>query len=348
MNQVTDGPYNESIRGPGQGGIRGLWTLLNAIAGGIGSLPQIAADIALIRAQLSGTGTTLRERISYLTGTTQVAVNQWDANGLPGYLTYVWASKSQRNNSGANFWELLNLNTDQLALLFQALFTLETTQGATGQLPLLRAEIAKLVESVGVRGASTTNLSALAYLALIANSTERSADCCEDAAANPPLPPAPPTNVQPADFCSLFPENAVRNSGYVLLTDGQFANSPQTAYGLLWPAFEQVTTITQAAGGAPNPGWNGLRSSNAYDYCLAWNFTNDNVPGQARTHRTEEAWSTVSSQGSNTVINLSVQGANATSTGPQSYFNYVIILEAGQTLPGNNFFLRHALPGGGT
>ena len=270
---MTDGPYNESIRGPGNRGLGGIWALLNSIAGGLGSLPQIATDIAAIRVVAERDIPLLLTRLTFLSGATAVPANLFDANGLPGYLSYTIASRATRNNLGASAYEQLASVNDTISLLTQALYGLETLGGDRGQLPRLRDELAQLNSSIGNASTSTPNFTALAWLALIANSTERSADCCEEG----PVTPLDPFPI-PTPFCGTGP--AYWQECELRLRYSTNPPDPLDIYAL-WPPSamtraENIGRINSVDGsGGFDPGLgvvNGTPLYPTYPVCIAWSF----------------------------------------------------------------------------
>jgi len=272
---MTDGPYNESIRGPGNRGLGGIWALLNSIAGGLGSLPQIAADIAIIRAHIAGdgTGTTLRERVSYLTG---VAAPSQQAFGvsLPAYVASVFGSRGIAIATAKTMHGELVENQQYIYQILSAL----TNQVLDAGEPMprqVRDAVLQLASSLGNASTSTPNFTALAWLALIANSTERSADCCEEGSA----PPAPTNNPPPAGFC--VPANAVRQVSWnqvgTQLVNGVVNN--------VWrPVFDFSNGVNAPLAGTgalgPEPTAPALRFVGGVDitFCLSWNFVDNTTP----------------------------------------------------------------------
>lgn len=143
--------------------------------------------------------------------------------------------------------------------------------GVTG----LQAQLAVTNDSLGVRGESEVNLSALGYLALIANSTERAADCCEDGQPvdTGEMPPPSPT------FACELAGGPMRASSYFF-----WRNSPAEA---LDEYIVRFTGIDTQSGGEviefnsldanPLPA---LTSSFDMQYCFEWNHASGQVPGQ--------------------------------------------------------------------
>jgi len=272
---MTDGPYNESIRGPGNRGLGGIWSLLNSIVGGINSLPQIAADIAIIRADL--------RRI----------VGASDSPSWPGLSSYLHQHIAQSDTPA--FLNLPRIYADIRTIsanvnLLPAYLTDGVPTGSnTPFLRTLRNDIAlvkaaqqlelaaalQLASSIGNASTSTPNFTALAWLALIANSTERSADCCEEGSA----PPPPANNPPPAGFC--VPANAVRlvswNAIGTQLVNGVVNNVFRPVFDFSGGVNAPLSG-TGAAGAEPTAP--ALRFSANIDitFCISWDFAGNTPP----------------------------------------------------------------------
>lgn len=134
----------------------------------------------------------------------------------------------------------------------------------------------QLVNSIGVRGTSPTNLSALAYLALIADSTERSADCCEEnsqpggGGENPPPGPSfscglesTPYRATSYEFRRNLPADQLDE--YIVMFTGFSSQSPS--------GFSE--TISNDT--VPLPCYEGPANA---QLCWEWNLSSGQVPGQ--------------------------------------------------------------------
>lgn len=134
----------------------------------------------------------------------------------------------------------------------------------------------QILESLGVRGTSPTNLSALAYLALIADSTERSADCCEEnsqpggGGENPPPGPSfscglesTPYRATSYEFRRNLPADQLDE--YIVMFTGFSSQSPS---GFT----ETVSNDT-----VPLPCYEGPANA---QLCWEWNLSSGQVPGQ--------------------------------------------------------------------
>jgi len=269
---MTDGPYNESIRGPGNRGLGGIWALLNSIAGGLGSLPQIAADIAIIRAD-----------VRRFIGATDPIL--WP--GMATYLTQKLASSFEGGNvGGPTLWAWMNTISNDVAAArrgiigsvvsppthIYALLEALSPELLT-ELVAIKGSSAQLASSMGDAATSTPNFSALAWLALIANSTERSADCCE----NGPVVPVDPFPI-PTPFCGTGP--AYWQECELRLRYSTNPPDPLDIYAL-WPPSamtraENIGRINSVDGsGGFDPGLgvvNGIPLYPTYPVCIAWSF----------------------------------------------------------------------------
>ena len=270
---MTDGPYNESIRGPGNRGLGGIWALLNSIAGGLGSLPQIATDIAAIRVVAERDIPLLLARITFLTGT--AAPNPAFGNfGLGTYLGSVLGSRAAATSEPASIWVQLEDARD--ALTKQLLLQVgqpATIAGGFNQYKLISDAATQLASSIGNASTSTPNFTALAWLALIANSTERSADCCEEG----PVTPLDPFPI-PTPFCGTGP--AYWQECELRLRYSTNPPDPLDIYAL-WPPSamiraENIGRINSVDGsGGFDPGLgvvNGTPLYPTYPVCIAWSF----------------------------------------------------------------------------
>jgi len=242
---------------------------------GINSLPQIAADIAIIRADLRA-----------LTGPLPIDEN-WQ--GIPAYLfQYITGPFDAPSAGNAALYKqidsLRNLINRQTAynvgttgpLSFnQAPLLLTASQVTAANMLLVRQELERLNSSIGNASTSTPNFTALAWLALIANSTERSADCCEEGSA----PPPPANNPPPTGFC--VPANAVRQVSWNAIGT-QLVNG--VVNNVFRPVFDFSNGVnaplagTGAAGAEPTAP--ALRFSANIDitFCISWDFAGNTPP----------------------------------------------------------------------
>jgi len=139
----------------------------------------------------------------------------------------------------------------------------------------LRDELVRLNNSLGIAATSTPDFTALDWLAIIADGTTRSADCCEDANA----PPAPGLNPPPTGFC--VPANAVRQVSWNAI-------GTQLVGGVVMEVWRPVFDFsggvnaplsgTGAAGSEPTAP--ALRFSANIDitFCISWDFTGNTAP----------------------------------------------------------------------
>jgi len=270
---MTDGPYNESIRGPGNRGLGGIWALLNSIAGGLGSLPQIAADISAIRGD-----------IRFLVGDPVSANPAWTG------LTDVIGARQDGPESAMDLiyaiaLSVINGITPTVGTINASAITtrqiLARIEGSPAsnmrlilsQLEAINSSNAVLRDSIGTASTSTPNFTALAWLALIANSTERSADCCE----NGPVVPVDPFPI-PTPFCGTGP--AYWQECELRLRYSTNPPDPLDIYAL-WPPSamtraENIGRINSVDGsGGFDPGLgvvNGTPLYPTYPVCIAWSF----------------------------------------------------------------------------
>lgn len=272
---MTDGPYNSSIRGPGENALGGIWSLLNSIVGGLGSLPQIATDIAAIRVVAERDIPLLLTRLSYLTGENPPD-NGFSALGLPRYMTQLFGTRQEASNEGNTMFALLR--NDWIAATQIVQMASGTNGFYNGSRNVLRENrdfVAQLASSLGNAATSSPNFTALAWLALIANSTERSADCCEEGSA----PPAPTNNPPPAGFC--VPANAVRQVSWnaigTRLANGVVSNVFRPVFDFS-NGVNAPLSATGALGSEPTAP--ALRFSGNIDitFCVSWDFTGTTPP----------------------------------------------------------------------
>jgi len=130
-------------------------------------------------------------------------------------------------------------------------------------------------QSIGNAATSTPNFTALAWLALIANSTERSADCCEEGSA----PPPPANNPPPAGFC--VPANAVRQVSWNAIGT-QIVNG--VVNNVFRPVFDFSNGVnaplagTGAAGAEPTAPALRFVANADITFCISWDFTSNTTP----------------------------------------------------------------------
>lgn len=270
---MTDGPYNESIRGPGNRGLGGIWALLNSIVGGINSLPQIAADIAAIRVVTERDIPLLLTRITFLTGANAPNVAAFGNTGLPRYLTEVMGSRLNLPNTQGPMLDTLDFTFLQLKGVYDLLEPGAGVPTLTGYPARSAIALEVIRQSIGNASTSTPDFTALAWLALIANSTERSADCCENGPVVPPDPFPIPT-----PFCGTGP--AYWQECELRLRYSTNPPDPLDIYAL-WPPSamtraENIGRINSVDGsGGFDPGLgvvNGLPLYPTYPVCIAWSF----------------------------------------------------------------------------
>ena len=199
---MTEPPYNTDIRSDTPSGLRGLFTALSGIAAGLSSLPAILIQVTAINTLLQSNLPLLLTRITYLTGTNAPAP-AFGNFGLPSYLGLVVGNRATASTEAITLWEWARSLDASGGSIVQAIGGNPTPDSLADNMFLRQyTELQAILNSLGVRGVSPTNLSALGYLALIANSTERSADCCEEGASGGGGGGGPAPTVPPTDLCS--------------------------------------------------------------------------------------------------------------------------------------------------
>jgi len=248
--------------------------LLNSIAGGLGSLPQIATDIAAIRVVVERDIPLLLARITFLTGT--AAPNPAFGNfGLGTYLGSVLGSRTAANAEPASIW--VQLEDAREALTKQLLLQVgqpSTIAGTFNQYKLISDAATQLANSLGNASTSSPNFTALAWLALIANSTERSADCCEAVDNPPPVGQNPPPG---PDFACGLTGGPLRVTSFILRVTGDGGNDIYSAQfaGLAAASGSALVNVPAAV---PNETINLIRAVQSHGVCLEWNLTGQPTP----------------------------------------------------------------------
>jgi len=248
--------------------------LLNSIAGGLGSLPQIAADIAAIRVVAERDIPLLLARTTFLTGT--AAPNPAFGNfGLGTYLGSVLGSRAAANAEPASIWVQLEDARD--ALTKQLLLQVgqpSTIAGGLNQYKLISDAATQLASSLGNAATSTPNFTALAWLALIANSTERSADCCEQVPVVPVVPLNPPPG---PDFGCGLTNGPLRVTSFIKRVSGDGLPDTYTAQfaGLATASNSLLVNVPAAV---PNGEINVIKAIQSQGICLEWNLTDRATP----------------------------------------------------------------------
>ena len=271
---MTDGPYNESIRGPGNRGLGGIWALLNSIAGGLGSLPQIAADIAAIRVVSERDIPLLLARLTLLSGTANGS-NSVFGTSLRDYLTTMLGSRQTALQQDSIIGGVLG-TTAYLVRLEDILYGAPVSRpdGANNIVNRLRDNTNQLANSIGNAATSTPNFTALAWLALIANSTERSADCCEQVPVVPVVPLNPPPG---PDFGCGLTNGPLRVTSFIKRVSGDGLPDTYTAQfaGLATASNSLLVNVPAAV---PYGEINVIKAIQSQGVCLEWNLTDRATP----------------------------------------------------------------------
>lgn len=267
---MTDGPYNESIRGPGNAGLGGIFSQLAAIVAGLGSLPQMAADVAALR--------TVVER---LVGTA--------ANTPAGWLGLPWAFGIRDEVGDETLMQLLlnmGLNANAIAsntsstasftnTIRQAILRIEGTPQANLRqlvtaLELVRDDMDALSLVTGRATDPPIGSTIKALLASIDVNQARAADCCEEGGGTGNTYPPPTTG------CGVTP-----TTWHEATLELKFSEvEGNDVYMLVPPAtilsVETFVNTTVYSGGEPDFGLVAQLTTTgqalSLDACIAWNF----------------------------------------------------------------------------
>jgi len=271
---MTDGPYDTSIRGPGENALGGIWSLLNSIIGGLDSLPQIAADIAIIRADVRKVVGDVPVPAGYAGLANALGFDT--LNGGASLLDYFGGIEALLSGMTG---KLGTVNAPHLLTLRNTLSTMQGSPASNLRLLLTAIEAvnvsaSQIASSIGNASTSTPNFTALAWLALIANSTERSADCCEQVPVVPVVPLNPPPG---PDFGCGLTNGPLRVTSFIKRVSGDGLPDTYTAQfaGLATASNSLLVNVPAAV---PYGEINVIKAIQSQGVCLEWNLTERATP----------------------------------------------------------------------
>lgn len=274
---MTEPPYNSDIRSNTSSGLGGLWTLLTSIANGIGSLTQIAVDVAAIRVAAEA----MQDRLQFLVGD---GSGTPDWLGLPNYLVRGFGTPQHLEDYGNyeyyigelytnTYWTMKGLRVNPPEAVGDDSFL------RLGNLKLdaMNAKFDALNLVTGTIAAAPNGATLKSLLAAGNDNTLRSAVCCEDGAGSTPPPDS--SNPTPAAFCNGGATQRVVSWKFLneQTVGGVQANVYRAVFNFSPAALLPLTGFDSSRPAPSGPAIQMPVDANA-TYCIAWNFAGQTAP----------------------------------------------------------------------